>query len=264
MAKLAANIIIESRKHLEDNEGKIYTAISLTLHLILFASIAFSSLYLATKEALKPKVYRVSIATIPTSGNQGLKDRTNQSKTVTPVQEKTTIPKPIKKTMAKKPKTNEKKNINKKTVGINTKKVEKHEKILKEESAIPQSKDTNTNKTKTNSQNANERVGFSQETSSNFDLGSVNFEYSYYLAILKEKVGSNWVRNYIGEGKVKVYFQIKKNGSISDAIIEESSGNVGLDKLALRAVLNSSPLPPLPEGYSGDKLGIHLWFNHEE
>lgn len=265
MAKLAANIIIESRKHLDDDD-KVYSAISLVLHLILLTSVALSGLYIARKEALKPKVYRVSIATLPTSGNQGLKSRKLSkpiSNTLTKPKVKKTVTKTNKKTT--KPKTkNSKKTVNKKAVGLNTKKTKPKKKKLKEESAFTENSNSTKKTNKKINNNSNERVGFSNETSSTFDLGSVNFEYSYYLSILKDKVGSNWVRNYIGEGKVKIYFQILKTGEIKSAIIEESSGNPGLDKLALRAVLNSSPLPPLPEGYNHDKLGIHLWFNYEE
>jgi protein TonB len=264
MAKLAANIIIESRKHLDKDE-KVYSVISVLLHLIVIISIAFSGLYIARKEALKPKILKVSIATLQTANNQGLKKRkiTNKVTTDDKKQNKRVMNKKHK-TVTKKPKAEPKKNSKKKSVGLNTKKnVKKKKRVLKEESAIP---DNNKTKGKATSfpKNSNEKVGFAKEATASFDLGSTNFEYSYYLAILKEKIGSNWVRNYIGKGKVKVYFQIFKNGEIKNAIIEESSGNTGLDKLALRAVLNSSPLPPLPEGYAEDRLGIHLWFNYEE
>jgi len=256
MAKLAANIIIESRKKLDSN-GKIYTAISVILHLILATSIAFSGIYIAKQESMKPKVYRVSIATIQTAQNQGLKDRKRSKKTIPSAKKPKVKPKLKKKTVKKQP-------IPKKVVGLNTSKKPIKKKILKEEPAIPDTTTPNKKTSNTSIQTTNEKVGFSKEVSSSFDLGSVNFEYSYYLAILKDKVGSNWIRTYIGEGKVKIYFQIVKNGQIKNAIIEHSSGNTGLDKLALRAVLNSSPLPPLPEGYGGNKLGIHLWFNYNE
>jgi len=265
MAKLAANIIIESRKHL-DNNGKVYSVISVLLHLILIISIAFSGLYIVKKKAMEPKVLRVSIATLQTANNQGLKKRkvTNTITQNTQTKKPKTVKKKKNATKKTKPKQKTKTKTNKKAVGLNTKKPKKKKKrILKEESAIPEQSKGN-NKTNSYKTSSNEKVGFSQEASASFDLGSVNFEYSYYLAILKEKISSNWVRNYIGEGKVKIYFQIFKDGEIKNAVIEESSGNPGLDKLALRAVLNSSPLPPLPEGYSGDRLGIHLWFNYEE
>ena len=112
-------------------------------------------------------------------------------------------------------------------------------------------------------QAASSRVGFGNQGSV-FDLDDANFEYSYYLGLVQGKIGSNWVRNYIGRGKVKVYFRISRTGKIVSAIIEQSSGDPGLDRMALRAVTASDPMPPLPEGYVGDVLGIHIWFNYEE
>ena len=96
------------------------------------------------------------------------------------------------------------------------------------------------------------------------DLDTTSFDYAYYLAIVRDKIGNNWVRTYTGNGKVKIYFKIMKNGEIRDAKVEISSGNEGLDRLALDAVLKSNPLPPLPEGFRENYIGIHIWFNYEE
>jgi hypothetical protein len=41
---------------------------------------------------------------------------------------------------------------------------------------------------------------------------------------------------------------------------EIASGSGLYDRAALRAVLESSPLPPLPFGYNGTYLGVHLKF----
>jgi len=57
-----------------------------------------------------------------------------------------------------------------------------------------------------------------------------------------------------------VYFAIDRDGSIRDARVESASGNGLYDRAALRAILESSPLPPLPFGYNGTYLGVHLKF----
>jgi TonB family protein len=57
-----------------------------------------------------------------------------------------------------------------------------------------------------------------------------------------------------------VYFAIDRDGTIRDAKIETPSGDGTFDRAALRAVLESSPLPPLPFGYAGTYLGVHLTF----
>ena len=39
-----------------------------------------------------------------------------------------------------------------------------------------------------------------------------------------------------------------------------TSGNGTFDRAALRAVMEASPLPPLPFAYNGTFLGVHLTF----
>ena len=40
----------------------------------------------------------------------------------------------------------------------------------------------------------------------------------------------------------------------------EASGYEFFDRSALRAILISDPLPPLPVGYTGSDLGVHFGF----
>jgi hypothetical protein len=42
--------------------------------------------------------------------------------------------------------------------------------------------------------------------------------------------------------------------------VETGSGDGGLDESALRAVVITGQLPPLPLGYAGADLGIHFGF----
>ena len=57
-----------------------------------------------------------------------------------------------------------------------------------------------------------------------------------------------------------MHFVIERDGRIHDAAVEAESGNGTFDRAALRAVLEASPLPPLPFGYSGAYLGVRLIF----
>jgi TonB family protein len=47
---------------------------------------------------------------------------------------------------------------------------------------------------------------------------------------------------------------------VTAAIVVESSGIAVLDREALRAVQTSHPLPPLPRGFPGTRLGITFIF----
>lgn len=89
-----------------------------------------------------------------------------------------------------------------------------------------------------------------------------DFPYTIYVNQMVSKVGSNWLRPQAGgEPLAEVYFVINRDGTIRDAKIATASGNSTFDRAALRAVLSSSPLPPLPFGYSGTWLGVRLTFH---
>jgi protein TonB len=88
-----------------------------------------------------------------------------------------------------------------------------------------------------------------------------DFPYSLYIERMKTLIGSHWFRPQVAESTAAiVYFVIGRDGTIRDAKIENGSGNGLYDRAALRAILEASPLPPLPFGYSGSYLGVHLKF----
>ena len=88
-----------------------------------------------------------------------------------------------------------------------------------------------------------------------------DFQFSYYIQRMLVAIGMNWFKPSQG-GSVSpvVHFKIEKDGTVSDAAVERSSGLPFVDRAALRAVLSSSPLPPLPAEYAGSQLGVHLKF----
>ncbi|HEX9150005.1 MAG TPA: TonB family protein [Thermoanaerobaculia bacterium] len=89
-----------------------------------------------------------------------------------------------------------------------------------------------------------------------------DFQFSYYVERMLVAIGMNWFKPSQG-GTVSpvVHFKIEKDGTVSDASVERSSGLPFVDRAALRAVLSSSPLPPLPAEYTGSQLGVHLKFD---
>jgi len=88
-----------------------------------------------------------------------------------------------------------------------------------------------------------------------------DFPYTIYIDRMKTLIGSRWFRPQVGAGPTTtVHFVIDRDGTIRDAKIETESGNAAFDRAALRAVLESSPLPPLPFAYTGTYLGVHLNF----
>jgi TonB family protein len=91
-------------------------------------------------------------------------------------------------------------------------------------------------------------------------LDAANFPFSYYLRQVTGRIEENWVRPQQNLGRVVVYFRIKRDGTIVEPQIHESSRNRAVDLLAAGAIKRSDPFPPLPVEFGGDFLGIYLCF----
>jgi protein TonB len=88
-----------------------------------------------------------------------------------------------------------------------------------------------------------------------------NFNYSYYIERMLVTIGTNWFKPALSVSTSPIIrFRISRDGSISEAEVERGSGMPFVDRAALRAVLASTPLPPLPSEFAGDHLGVHLIF----
>jgi TonB family protein len=88
-----------------------------------------------------------------------------------------------------------------------------------------------------------------------------DFPFPLYIEQMKRLIGSHWARPAAGDQTTAtIYFMIERDGTVRDAKSELSSGNGSYDRAALRAVLEASPLPPLPFAYNGTFLGVHLKF----
>ena len=89
------------------------------------------------------------------------------------------------------------------------------------------------------------------------------FTYSYYLNILLNKIGKNWTNPFKGKNVVMksiIYFEVDKNGHIYSVRLEEDSGNNLYNETAMRAVIVTKKLPPLPDEFADDYLKVHLEF----
>ncbi|MBI5696186.1 MAG: TonB family protein [Nitrospirae bacterium] len=95
------------------------------------------------------------------------------------------------------------------------------------------------------------------------DGGTGNFKFTWYIAALQKKVEANWSPPALwanARPKTVVFFRIDRAGRITDVEVEASSGVDLYDQKALLAIKKASPLPPLPEGYEADRLGVHYTF----
>ena len=92
-------------------------------------------------------------------------------------------------------------------------------------------------------------------------IDAAYFPFDYYVSQFLNRLSANWYRPPAPPGTACVVrFVVAKSGRILEAEVERASGVAAFDRAALRAVLSSNPLPPLPFEFNEDKLGIHLKF----
>ena len=93
--------------------------------------------------------------------------------------------------------------------------------------------------------------------------GDFATRYGWYIAAARRRVAPNWDRLSIDPNvrnsttlHCAVSFIIERNGTVKDVRLTESSGNLSWDNAGVRAILNSSPLPPLPSDYSHQEVSV--------
>lgn len=88
------------------------------------------------------------------------------------------------------------------------------------------------------------------------------FPFLWYLQQVQNQITSNWSRVGGVQGRVQIYFRIRRDGSLEGIRTEVPSGHAALDRSAELAVRRSDPLPRLPEGFEGPYLGVRFWFSY--
>lgn len=93
--------------------------------------------------------------------------------------------------------------------------------------------------------------------------------YSYYLMAVRDKIASYWnppagLSTRGGEIVATVAFRIDRRGNVAASYVEEPSGTGVFDSASLRAVGSADPLPPLPQDFPGEYVGIHLRFVYQD
>jgi len=104
--------------------------------------------------------------------------------------------------------------------------------------------------------------------------GGINFgsggdfgeRYGWYVTAVQSRISSNWLLSTVSPDivtapRVYVTFDIRRDGSISNPLVTKSSGIPEVDRSAMRAVLASNPLGPLPADYTGDKVTVEVYFD---
>ncbi|MDD5688564.1 MAG: TonB family protein [Elusimicrobia bacterium] len=95
------------------------------------------------------------------------------------------------------------------------------------------------------------------------EVNAGNFPYMGYVNVLRNKVAEKWnptPSTSSGSKKILVYFKILRSGKVENLVVKESAGVSYIDRSAIRAIMNSSPFPPLPAGFPDDSLGVYFMF----
>ncbi len=90
--------------------------------------------------------------------------------------------------------------------------------------------------------------------------------YGWYVASMRARISANWLMatvspNIVSAPRTYVTFEILRDGTVNNVQVTQSSGIPEVDRSALRAILASNPLPPLPPDYSGGSVGVQFYFD---
>ena len=95
------------------------------------------------------------------------------------------------------------------------------------------------------------------------DFGS---RYSWYVEAVRNRISSNWLVSTVDPTvrmapRAVLSFQVLRDGTVVNIQVLQTSGNASVDNSGRRAILSSSPLPPLPGDYRGSNINVEFWFD---
>jgi TonB family protein len=93
-------------------------------------------------------------------------------------------------------------------------------------------------------------------------LDVANFCCPDYLATMIDLINRNWNSRQGARGTTLLKFDIERDGRITNVIVERSSGVQALDYFSQRSLALTRQFPPLPAGYTGERLTLHLYMDY--
>lgn len=91
-------------------------------------------------------------------------------------------------------------------------------------------------------------------------------DFAPYLRLILQTVKRNWqsvmpLSVRLGQrGKVSIVFSISREGKVDKLVYNGQSGIEAFDKAAVVGISMSSPFPPLPNAFKGDKIVVQFNF----
>lgn len=89
--------------------------------------------------------------------------------------------------------------------------------------------------------------------------------FGWYAQLVIQRISQKWNTQGVdprvqAANICSVSFDIQKDGSVRDVRIDQSSGNYAVDRSTERAVLESAPFPPLPDGFERRSARVQVNF----
>lgn len=96
--------------------------------------------------------------------------------------------------------------------------------------------------------------------------GSFGTRYPWYVESVRRRISSNWLLSTIDPyvqwaPRAVISFEILRDGTVVNIQMLRSSGVASVDRSAIRAIRESSPLERLPSDYAGRKVLVEFWFD---
>jgi TonB family protein len=96
--------------------------------------------------------------------------------------------------------------------------------------------------------------------------GGFGQRFPWYVDAVRRRVSSNWLQATVdptiqAAPRAVIDFEIMRDGTIVNIQVMQSSGYSSVDASAVRAIASSSPLSPLPGGYTGSDVNVEFWFD---
>jgi periplasmic protein TonB len=98
--------------------------------------------------------------------------------------------------------------------------------------------------------------------------GDFASRYGWYIDAVRRRINQNWLQSTIDPAvrsartaRCTMTFTIARDGTVKDIRVAQTSGNYSLDTSAQRALLSSSPMPALPNDYSGSFVNVTFDFD---
>lgn len=89
--------------------------------------------------------------------------------------------------------------------------------------------------------------------------------FPWYVDAVRRRISSNWIQSSVDPfvrwaPRAVLSFQVLRDGTVVNIELLKSSGIDSVDRSAIRAIRDSSPLERLPSEYSGSYVLVEFWF----